>query len=99
MKRKLVKILSVPTAGLLVSACGTAVHKDMLNGQHANNDNMVVAFQYSGRWVDRRVSMKRPNKERAEIAVMETRENETDAGTAEKRPAGWQGRKHDSRRY
>jgi len=100
MKRMLVKMLTVPIAGLLVTASGTAVHADMLYGQHANNDNMVVAFQYSGRWVDQRASMKRPNKEKTEIAVMETRENETAASTLEKRqPTGWQGRRHDSRRY
>lgn len=99
MKRKLVKMLSVPIAGLLVSASATAVHADVLNGCHVSKGSMNVAFQCSGRWVDQRASMKPPDKEKTEIAVMETRENETDAGTPEKRLAGWQGKKHDSRRY
>mgnify|MGYP001814684393 CR=1 FL=1 len=70
MKRKLVKMLSVAIAGLLVSASATAVHAVMLNGQHVSNDSMNVAFQYSGRWVDQRASMKRPNREKTEIAVI-----------------------------
>ena len=44
MKRKFVKMLSVAIAGLLVSASATAVHADMLNGQHMSNDSMNVAF-------------------------------------------------------
>ena len=69
-EEEFVKKLSVAIAGLLVSDSATAVHADMLNGQHVSNDSMNVAFQYSGRWVDQRASMKRPNREKTEIAVI-----------------------------
>ncbi len=95
-----VKLLSVPLAGLLTIVAGPVAHADTQAGIFTNGEPLLVAFQSSGRWVDHRASIKQADEEKTEMAVMEIRDNRTDAIKPEQRKStGWQGRRQDTRRY